>query len=258
MAVQAIANLVQNIADQSAGQTVGQTPQKPAGANPLNAGTASTGSSPVPHDTFSPSSQATAQDAGIFQVSAVALAELTANKLSDRAAPITNQVAAPPHPAPAITTHPGPSQPAAAVNSGAPIKTEHQVAATPATQAATSAASAASVRLRIQALNTELPATGLTNAEIQRIDTIATQFQNFNPATYLNLVNQFELGARQPAQQSATNASIAAGSAAATNAPPSANVGGQSAVANTVPFGAATSKVEQAQTTPASGTSRTK
>jgi hypothetical protein len=258
MAVQAIVNLVQNIADQSVEQTVGQTPQKPAGAITLNAGTASTGSGPVPQDTFSPSSQATAQDAGIFQVSAVALAELTANNLSDHAAPITNQVAAPPHPAPAITTNPGPSQPAAAVNSGAPAKAANQVAATPATQAATSAASAASVQLRIQALNAELPATGLTNAEIQRIDTIATQIQNFNPATYLNLLSQFELGARQSAQQSATNAGIAAGSAATTNAPPSTNVGGQTAVANTIPFGAATSKVEQAQITPASGTSRTK
>ena len=33
--------------------------------------------------------------------------------------------------------------------------------------------------------------------EIQQIDSIATQIQNFNPATYTNLVNQFEALAQQ-------------------------------------------------------------
>ena len=45
---------------------------------------------------------------------------------------------------------------------------------------------------QIQILNASLPALGLSKVEIQEIDHIATQIQNFNPAAYATLVNQFE------------------------------------------------------------------
>jgi len=47
-------------------------------------------------------------------------------------------------------------------------------------------------QIQIQALNAALPALGLTIAEIQLIDRIASLAHNFNPAAYANLVNQFE------------------------------------------------------------------
>ena len=60
---------------------------------------------------------------------------------------------------------------------------------------------------QIQALNASLPALGLSKVEIQEIDSIATQIQNFNPAAYAALVNQFEALAQQATQQNAANAS---------------------------------------------------
>ena len=55
------------------------------------------------------------------------------------------------------------------------------------------------------ALNAGLPALGLSKVEVQEIDNLATQIQNFNPATYTNLVNQFEALAQQTTQQGAPN-----------------------------------------------------
>ena len=68
MAVEGIGNLVQTLADQLSGQTL----NLPAGAN--TPGTGNAGSPAVTEDTFTPSTQsnsaqATAQDAGLFQVS---------------------------------------------------------------------------------------------------------------------------------------------------------------------------------------------
>ena len=41
--------------------------------------------------------------------------------------------------------------------------------------------------------------------EIQEIDRIASQIQDFNPAAYTSLVNQFEALAQQATQQNAAN-----------------------------------------------------
>ena len=60
---------------------------------------------------------------------------------------------------------------------------------------------------KVQILNASLPALGLSKVEIQEIDNIATQIQNFNPAAYTALVNQFEALAQQATQQNAANAS---------------------------------------------------
>ena len=65
---------------------------------------------------------------------------------------------------------------------------------------------ATNVQEQVQTLNAALPALGLSKVEIQEIDSIATQIQNFNPAAYTNLVNQFEALAHQPTQQNAANA----------------------------------------------------
>ena len=59
---------------------------------------------------------------------------------------------------------------------------------------------------QIQALNAALPALGLSKEEIQEIDHLASQIQNFNPAAYTNLVNQFEAQAHPVEQQSTPNA----------------------------------------------------
>jgi hypothetical protein len=80
------------------------------------------------------------------------------------------------------------------------------------------------VQVEIQALNAALPALGLTNAQIQQIDRIASLVHNFNPAAYTNLVNQFEALAQGAAQQSAAYAP--AGTAAPTIAGAGANGGG--------------------------------
>ena len=217
MAVEGIANRVQNLAD----QLFGQKQETQDGTNTLGTGRAGKGA--VAEDTFTPSTQnnsaqATAQDAGIFQVSQVALTEVTANILFEQTTPNANQNGAPAQAAPAATSNAGTAQTAAATNTGTPVK---------AAQAATGAAAATpNVQDQIQTLNAALPALGLTNAEIQQIDRIASLIRDFNPAAFTNLVNQFEAAALQATQQSAANAAANASTVASPNTPASANANG--------------------------------
>jgi hypothetical protein len=74
------------------------------------------------------------------------------------------------------------------------------------------------VQEKIQALNASLPALGLSKVEIQEIDSLATQIQNFNPAAYTTLVNQFEALAQQSTQQNTANAAANASNPASTKA----------------------------------------
>jgi hypothetical protein len=60
---------------------------------------------------------------------------------------------------------------------------------------------------QLRALNAALPVLGLTYAQIQQIDRIATLVHNFNPAAYANLVNQFEAVAQANATPAAPGAS---------------------------------------------------
>jgi hypothetical protein len=223
MAVEGIAIHVQNVAD----QLLVQKPEKQTGTNTFILGTGRAGHGAVTEDTFTPSGQnnserATAQDAGIFQVSQVALKEVTANIVFEQATPHANQIGAPAQDAPATTTNAGSAQPGSAANSGTPVEAGQQVAGDPAAQAAASA----NVQIQIQALNAALPALGLTTAEIQQIDRIASLAHNFNPAAYVNLVNQFEALSQQASQPSATIAAANANTNAPINAGTNANGAG--------------------------------
>jgi hypothetical protein len=266
MAVEGIANLVQNVVD----QLFGQNQEKQAGTIPLGTGRAADPA--VSEDTFTPSAQnnsaqTTAQDAGIFQVSQVALTEVTANILFEQLTPNANQNGAPAQAASGAKTNTGTAQTAVTLRNSTPANAEKGATST--------AAAAANVQVQIQALNAALPALGLSNAEIQQIDRIASLIHDFNPAAYTNLVNQFEALAQQAAQQSAADASATATTGAATSANgggfqvqeifihftglqetvnnTAANGGGQGSAVNNIQVTAASLQVEQVQFTLASG-----
>lgn len=199
MAVEGIGNLTQNIADQLAGQPATQ----PAGANSPGAG--NSGAAAAPEDTFTPSSQtnpvqATAQDAGIFQVGQGTLGAVTASILFAQANQNADPNGIPGQDAPANATITGDAQPGAPVNPGQlfapdPAGQSPPVKATPATN----------VQQEILVLNAQLPALGLSKVEIQQIDNLARELQNFNPGAYAILINQFEALAQQATQQNAQN-----------------------------------------------------
>jgi len=207
MAVQGIGNLGQSLVVQS--YEYGQTLNSRLGANTLRAGNA--GNPALTEDIFTPSTQsnsgqATAQDAGIFQVSRGALNAVTANILFAHTTPDATLTGPNAEAASAIPTNASDARSAAATNSLPPVTPGQLFAAKRAGQApAANAIPTPNEQGKIQALNAGLPALGLSKAEIQEIDSLATQIQNFNPAAYSNLVNQFEAKARQVTQQNAAN-----------------------------------------------------
>ena len=213
MAVEGIGNLAQILTHQLRQQTLGAR----AGVN--TQGTGNADNTAVTEDTFTPSAQnnftqATAQDAGIFQVSQGALTAVTAKLLFAHAnangAPSGVSV----QPASAANPNPGNAQPAVAAHAGQapPVK------AVPATN----------VQQQIQFLNAALPALRLSKVEIQEIDRLAAQIQNFNPAAYTDLINQFEALAQHATRQDAANAAANASNPATEKTPVStkANVAG--------------------------------
>jgi len=213
MAVEGIGNLAQILTHQLRQQTLGAR----AGVN--TQGTGNADNTAVTEDTFTPSAQnnftqATAQDAGIFQVSQGALTAVTAKLLFAHAnangAPSGVSV----QPASAANPNPGNAQPAVAALAGQapPVK------AVPATN----------VQQQIQFLNAALPALRLSKVEIQEIDRLAAQIQNFNPAAYTDLINQFEALAQHATRQDAANAAANASNPATEKTPVStkANVAG--------------------------------
>jgi len=210
MAVEGIGNLTQNLAEQLREQK--QNPQ--AGANTPDAGNADNVA--ATEDTFTPSTQSIsaqddAQDAGIFQVGQRALTAATANILFEQTTPNTDQNAPPAQDASTTTTNTGNPQPDAASSSNAPAHPGQLFAPALAGQAPPAeAVPATNVQEQVQALNASLPALGLSKVEIQQIDSLATQIQNFNPAAYTTLVNQFEALVQQPTQQDAAIASNSA------------------------------------------------
>jgi hypothetical protein len=207
MAVEGIGSLVQILADQLSGQPG----NLPAGANAPASGNAV--NPVVTEDTFTPSgqtnsAQTTAQDAGIFQVSQGALTAAEANILFEQAASNGAPNGSPAQTGSGTTTNAGTPQPGAATNSNAPANPGQLFAPDPAEQApAAKAVPTTNVQEKVLSLNASLPALGLSKVEIQEIDNIATQIQNFNPAAYAALVNQFEALAQQATQQNAANAS---------------------------------------------------
>jgi hypothetical protein len=205
MAVEGIGNLAQSLS----GQFVRQPLDTPAGG--ITPGTGNAGNVPVTEDTFTPSTQnnsaqTTEQDAGLFQVRQGDLNVVTPNILFASNTPNANQNGAPAQAASPTTTKAGNAQAAAATNTKAPVNAGQLFPPPPAVQAsAAEAAPTTNVQEQIQALNAALPALGLSKEEIQEIDHLASQIQNFNPAAYTNLINQFETQAHQGAQRGAAN-----------------------------------------------------
>ena len=210
MAVEGIGNLTQNLAEQLREQK--QNPQ--AGANTPDAGNADNVA--ATEDTFTPSTQSIsaqddAQDAGIFQVGQRALTAATANILFEQTTPNTATRMRLPR-----RTLPRPPRTQAIRNrTRRPVQTRRHTGT--ALRARACRASAARRGRpsderagQVQALNASLPALGLSKEEIQQIDSLATQIQNFNPAAYTTLVNQFEALVQQPTQQDAAIASNSA------------------------------------------------
>jgi len=225
MAVEGIGYLTQNLADQLAGQPLIST----AGANTQEAATAEAAA--VAEDTFTSSSQnnsaqATAQDAGIFQLSQGALAGVTSSILFAQPNPNTNLDGVVAQPASATATIIGDAQPATPANTNTSANPGQLFGPAPAGQAPpVKATPATNVQEEVLVLNAQLPALGLSKVEIQEIDNIATQLQNFNPAAYTNLINQFEALAQQATQPGAPSP------------PASASAGGQNTATNTKVIG---------------------
>jgi len=206
MAVEGIGNLAQALADQVRQQSL----DSPPGA--ITPGTGNADNAAATGDTFTPSAQtnsapATAQEAGIFQVSQGALTAVTANILFAQAALNASQSGASAQATSPATSNAGDTQPAAPANSNIPANLGQLFAATPAGQAPhAQPVPATNVQEQVQALNAALPTLGLSKVQIQEIDNLATQKQNFNPAAYTTLVSQFEALAQQAPQQGAANA----------------------------------------------------
>lgn len=183
----------------------------------------------VAEDTYTPSdtsAQSTAQAAGIFQLNPAALA---ANTAPAQPAPATDQNAAPLPPAPVATTSTVAAQaPTATAGTAASATPQAATTATgaPAPQSTAATTTNSQAQGQEQSLNNALAALGLSRTDIQQIDRIATLIQNFDPAAYTALVNQFQRAAQQ-AQHLATPANAtAAVPAAPAQAAAGPNAGG--------------------------------
>ena len=218
MAVEGIGNLVQNLAD----HLFGQGPA--AGVETRILGTQDAVSPGATEDTFTPSTQnnsaqATAQEAGIFQLSSGTLAA-PGGQIFSAPAPGVAQNA--PQPVNAAAD-PGASQSQPPAVAGP----NTQDPSTPSSQQQTTGpAASAQEQLQIQRFNASLPALGLTNSEIQQIDRIASLIRNFNPAAYTDLVQQFEARSQGSAQQNSGGASLGAAAIVGSGATGSPGVNG--------------------------------
>jgi hypothetical protein len=214
MAVEGIGNLTQNFTEQLAGQPA--VPQAAANAPP--AGSPAPAVAAAPEDTFTPSSQANAaqaaaQDSGIFQVGQGTLGAVGASLLFAQANAAASQNGIPAQAAPATAANAGNAQPAAPANVIPPVTPGQLFTPAPAGQAPPAKATpTTNLQEEILVLNAQLPALGLSKVEIQQIDNLATQLQNFNPGAYTILIDQYEALAQQSTQQSAQNSAANASS----------------------------------------------
>jgi hypothetical protein len=224
MSLESISSLAQALSDQIFGHA--QDAQGATNATP----TAPGANAALSEDTFTPSAQdsstqATAQDAGIFQLAPGTLTALGANIVFTPTTHLANQNGAPVQAAPIGNAKDSASQPSDTTKTGGSADAEHRAPNTLAAQAASSAAAAANAQLQIQSLNAALPALGLTNAEINQIDRIASVVQNFNPAAYASLVTQFEALAQPAAPPNPVNSPVVPGTSAPTGTETNANGG---------------------------------
>ena len=218
MSVNGISNFFQDISNQLFGET-----KDPAAATNAPE-TVNAGIAPIAEDIFTPSSQvelaqATAQDAGIFQIAQGTSPSSAANNLYAQTAVSGNADGGYAQASPAVNANAGaPADTAATTIAGNATNTGQGAAGAPSAQTAGSGAAAANEQLQIQELNAALPNLGLTNTEIHQIDRIASLVHNFNPAAYASLVNQFEALAQQNAASGAVNSAAIQGAATGTSA----------------------------------------
>jgi hypothetical protein len=201
MAVEGIGNLAQILANQLREQSANSQ----SGAN-LPA-TANAGNVPITEDTFTPSTQnnsaqSSAQEAGIFQLNQGTLSSIAANQEFYQATANAQNIGTP-----AQVAASAPQQ-AAPANSNAPAHPGPLFTPKPPGQTTAARAPSSNVQVQIQALNAALPALGLSKVEIQEIDSLAQQIQNFNPATYTDLINQFKALEQQSTQQGAPSPAV--------------------------------------------------
>ena len=217
MAVTGVVNLTELISNQS----LAQSQEAPAGAQAAqaesNVAATQAGDSFTP-STLTSSTQTTAQDAGLFQVSQYALTSATAEALTTQ----TTAPAAAQNPAPAPAAN-VPSTTAAVVSQTTTLTTQTTatvpppepvaapaVAAPPQTTTNAVAPVPVNTQDQVQSLNTVLLGLGLSNSDIQDIDRIASVTNSYNPAFYGDLIQQFEAQAAQqtsvpaPGDQSVT------------------------------------------------------
>ena len=195
MALAEIGNLATTLVNQLLGQDHNASTTPPAVNAP------SPNANVLPHDSFTPSvqensPQTAAQQAGLFQV-----AQFSALSV---AVDITQTQASGPPPA----QNP-PSVQVQQVAAPAPPQVTSQVPA-PAPAATTPI----TVQDQLQTLNIALAALGLSNADIQSLDRIASVVKDFNPVAYRNLVFQLQELAQQaapppPASSAATKTPVA-------------------------------------------------
>jgi hypothetical protein len=206
-------NLTELLLNSTAEQAQEAQAPAPSKANANNGTTAATG------DQFTPSAQNAAQAAGLFTVNQVTLFSVAGQALlALAAAPPAN---------PANTT-------AAAANGTAQPTAQESVAANavaalPALAAATAAtanaaavnaaaapASTTSIAQQLQTLNNALAALGLSQTDINKIDSVAGFINDFDPVAFTNLANQLEaLAQQQTASQTPANAPATANASAA-------------------------------------------
>ena len=179
--------------------------------------------SPQPNaDTFVPSGQNPAQEAGIFNVRQVSLFSAAANLLL-QPAPETKSAAAPA----AIAAPPANAQsantaPTAANNTPAAAA---QAAAPAAATGTATATDAAAIQQQLASLNDSLAVLGLSASEINVVDGVAQLIKDFNPAAFGGLIDQLQALAQAFAPQTTQ--------AATATASPVGNPGAAAAAANT-------------------------
>ena len=164
-------------------------------------------------DTFVPSAQNPAQDAGIFKVQQVSLFSAAANFLLQPApTAATPTLAGSPANTPDAnaTAIPAKNTPTPAAQAVAP-------AAATTTAAATDAAT---IQQQLASLNDSLALLGLSASEINVIDGVAQLIKDFNPAAFDGLINQLQTLAQASAPQTAPANTGATTTAAPTNPSP--------------------------------------
>lgn len=210
MALTSIANIVPGLTSESVGPET-DSQQAAQGTGTPNLSTLAS----LIEDSFTPSNQGNspqnaAQEAGLFQVTQVALFATASGSPAAQA----TQPPANPAPVPAPVT-------AANISATPPERAPSPAAATTASAQAPSAAAVQPApvadtqsQIQIQAFNQALTALGLTNSDIQKLDRIAALVNDFSPNAFNDLIGQFQALAQQAAQLSAVNTS---GSASASS-----------------------------------------